>query len=188
MNTVPIQQRSIYFTTREALIPLLGSILLTDSAKIVVPFYPVPMSTQTVIVLGLGLFLGPIRGSLVVFVYLLEGIFGLPVFAGTPPAPAGLAYVFGPTGGFLAGFLLAAAVTGWMVRKIDGFPLVLTAALAVVAGSVVLYIPGLIWLGNFVGYEKKLLEVGLYPFILGDAMKAAIAITLYVIVRGRRSI
>lgn len=187
MNAVSVQQHPISFFTREIMILFLGSLLLTVSAKIVVPFYPVPMSAQTVVVLGLGLFLGPIRGSLVVFVYLLEGIFGLPVFAGTPPAPSGLAYVFGPTGGFLAGFLLAAAVTGWMVRKIDGFPLVLTAALAVVAGSVVLYIPGLIWLGNFVGYEKKLLEFGLYPFILGDAVKAAIAVTLYAIFHGRRS-
>lgn len=113
MNLEATQRQPVARLTREISIILIGTILLTLSAKIAVPFYPVPMSTQTLVVLGLGLFLGPVRSSLVVAAYLLEGLFGLPVFAGTPPAPAGLAYFAGPTGGFLIGFALAAAAAGW---------------------------------------------------------------------------
>ena len=119
MNLETTQSRSVARLTREISIILVGTILLTISAKIVVPFYPVPMSTQTLVVLGLGLFLGPVRSSLVVVAYLFEGLLGLPVFAGTPPAPAGLAYIAGPTGGYLVGFALAAAAAGWVVQALE---------------------------------------------------------------------
>ena len=88
MNLETTQSQPVARLTREISIILVGTILLTLSAKIMVPFYPVPMSTQTLVVLGLGLFLGPVRSSLVVVAYLFEGLLGLPVFAGTPPAPA----------------------------------------------------------------------------------------------------
>ena len=117
MNLEATQRQPVARLTREISIILIGTILLTLSAKIAVPFYPVPMSTQTLVVLGLGLFLGPVRSSLVVAAYLLEGLFGLPVFAGTPPAPAGLAYFAGPTGGFLIGFALAAAAANTSAAK-----------------------------------------------------------------------
>ena len=179
MNLESTQRQPIASLSREFATILIGTILLTLSAKIVVPFYPVPMSTQTLVVLGLGLFLGPVRGSLVVVAYLLEGLFGLPVFAGTPPAPASLAYFAGPTGGYLIGFALAAAAAGWMVQKLDGLWPAFRASVAVLFGSILLYCAGLFWLGGFVGYGEKLLSVGLYPFLLGDLTKAAIAVVLY---------
>ncbi|GLT12487.1 MULTISPECIES: biotin transporter BioY [Rhodobacterales] len=179
MNLEATQRQPFARLTREISIILIGTILLTLSAKIAVPFYPVPMSTQTLVVLGLGLFLGPVRSSLVVVAYLLEGLFGLPVFAGTPPAPAGLAYFAGPTGGFLIGFALAAAAAGWMVQKLAGLPPSIRASVAVLSGSILMYCAGLFWLGGFVGYGEKLLNAGLYPFLLGDLTKAAIAVVLY---------
>jgi biotin transport system substrate-specific component len=162
---------------REVSIILIGTLLLTLSAKVAVPFYPVPMSTQTLVVLSLGLFLGPIRSGLVVAAYLLEGLLGLPVFAGAPPAPAGLAYIMGPTGGFL--IALAAVAAGWVVQKMGGVQPVLRATVAVCLGSILMYGAGLLWLGGFVGYGPELLSAGLFPFLLGDLAKAAIAVVLF---------
>jgi len=179
MNMDTTQRQSVARLTREFSMILIGTVLLTLSAKIVVPFYPVPMSTQTLVVLSLGLFLGPVRSSLVVIAYLLEGALGLPVFAGTPPAPAGLAYIMGPTGGFLIGFVLAATAAGWVVQNLGGVRPAIRATVAVLFASVLMYCAGLFWLGGFVGFGEKLLSVGLYPFLLGDITKAAIAILLY---------
>jgi len=94
------------------LISLMGSILLTISAKIKIPFYPVPMTMQTFVVLFLGISFGYKVGVTAVFLYLLEGIAGLPVFSGTPEKGIGLAYFMGPTGGYLVGFLVATYVAG----------------------------------------------------------------------------
>ncbi len=179
MNLETTQRQPVAGLTREISIILVGTILLTLSAKIVVPFYPVPMSTQTLVVFGLGLFLGPVRSSLVVAAYLIEGLFGLPVFAGTPLASAGLAYIAGPTGGFLIGFALAAFAAGWTVQKLTGLRPAIRASVGVLFGSILMYCAGLFWLGGFVGYGAKLLNAGLYPFLLGDLTKAAIAVVLY---------
>ena len=179
MNLESTQRQPLASLSREFATILIGTILLTLSAKIVVPFYPVPMSTQSLAVLGLGLFLGPVRGGLVVLIYLLEGALGLPVFAGTPPAPAGLVYIAGPTGGYLIGFALAAAAAGWMVQKLRGFQPAFRATVAVLFGSMLMYCTGLFWLGGFIGYGEKLMNAGLYPFLLGDLAKAAIAVGLY---------
>ena len=94
------------------LIAILGTLLLTISAKINIPFYPVPMTMQTFIVLFLGITLGPKIGLLTVSLYLFEGIFGLPVFAGTPEKGIGLIYFTGPTMGYLIGFLVAVYIAG----------------------------------------------------------------------------
>ena len=182
-----IQRQPVARLARELSIILIGTILLTISAKIVVPFYPVPMSIQSLVVLGLGLFLGPVRGALIVGVYLLEGLAGLPVFAGTPPAPSGPIYFMGPTGGYLIGFACAAAVTGWIVQKLERFHPALRASIAVLFGTVALYCAGLFWLGNFVGYGQELMSAGLFPFMAGDLIKAAIAVFLYTILDNRRS-
>ena len=94
------------------LIAITGTLLLTISAKIKIPFYPVPMTMQTFVVLFLGIVLGPKIGLLTVSLYLFEGIFGLPVFAGTPEKGIGFAYFMGPTGGYLVGFMVATYVAG----------------------------------------------------------------------------
>jgi biotin transport system substrate-specific component len=164
----------------EAIIVILGTILLTLSAKVQVPFYPVPMTLQTMVVVGLGLFLGPVRGSGIVLAYILQGLAGFPVFAGTPPAPSGLAYVAGPTGGYLVGFVVAAFASGWLVRR--GFARGIAGAVTVcIFASALVYLPGLAWLGAFTGYGERLLTVGLYPFVLGDLVKSAVAALLFVV-------
>jgi len=158
---------------------LAGSLLLTLSAKVAVPFFPVPMSMQTLAVISLGLFLGPVRGAAAVLAYLAQGAAGLPVFAGTPQQGIGLAYMAGPTGGFLVGFVLQAYVAGWLFHRGAGRSLWSAVAAALVAGAA-LYPAGLLWLGYVVGFDKPLLAMGLFPFIPGDIMKAALAALLFV--------
>jgi biotin transport system substrate-specific component len=159
---------------RAAVLAILGSALLTLSAKMQVPFYPVPMTLQTLVVLLIGLAFGARLGVATVALYLAEGALGLPVFAGTPEKGVGLAYMMGPTGGYLLGFVLAAAVAGWIAeRRRDGAGL----AAAVVAGTVAIYVPGLLWLAPFVGFDQAL-QLGLLPFVWGDLLKAALAFAL----------
>ena len=159
---------------RAAILVFLGSALLTLSAKVQVPFYPVPMTMQTLVVLLVGMAFGARLGVATVALYLAEGAAGLPVFAGTPEKGIGLAYMMGPTGGYLLGFVHAAAIAGWMVeRRRDAAGL----ALAVVAGSIAIYGPGVLWLARFVGAGRAL-ELGLVPFLGGDLLKAGLAFTL----------
>src|SRR5256885_9623717 len=99
---------------RFAALAVLGSLALTLSAKLQVPFYPVPMTMQSLVVLLIGLAFGWRLGTATVLLYLAEGLAGLPVFAGTPEKGIGLAYMMGPTGGYLVGFVLAAAFLGWL--------------------------------------------------------------------------
>ncbi|MEO3997305.1 biotin transporter BioY [Mesorhizobium sp. CAU 1732] len=151
-----------------------GSLALTLSAKLAIPFYPVPMSFQTLVVLVLGVAFGPRLAVAAVLFYLMQGAAGLPVFAGSPERGVGLAYMTGPTGGFLVGFVFAAATTGWLARRgwsrsVPGM------ALAMAAGTVALYVPGILWLGFLIGWDKPVLEYGLWPFLYGDALKLAIA-------------
>lgn len=151
-----------------------GSLLLWASAKISVPLLPVNMTMQVFVVLALGLALGARLASATVLLYLIEGASGLPVFTGSPEKGIGLAYMVGPTGGYLVGFVLAAIATGWLAGR--GFAsnpvLAVTAALI---GAIVIYIPGLLWLGTVVGWDKPVLAWGLYPFLLPDAIKVLLA-------------
>lgn len=163
---------------RDTLIVVLASILLALSAKAAVPFFPVPMTMQTLVVVGLGLALGSRLAVLSVLLYLVEGAAGLPVFTGTPEKGIGIAYMMGPTGGFLIGFVFAAGLTGWLAER--GWDRnVIMAFLAALAGTAVLYVPGLLWLGGLVGWDKPVLAWGLYPFILGDLTKAALAALIF---------
>ena len=159
---------------RNTVVVVLASILLTLSAKISIPFYPVPLTMQTFVVIGLGLALGSTLGVAAVGLYLLQGALGLPVFAGTPEKGIGLAYMAGPTGGYLAGFVLAAALTGWLAKRGWDRSMVM-AFLAAFAGAVILYVPGLLWLGTVIGWDKSVLEWGLHPFIAGDLAKTMLA-------------
>lgn len=151
-----------------------GAVLMTVSAKFQVPLYPVPLSLQTLVAVGLGFALGPVLGGAAVLAYLAQGAAGLPVFAGTPQLGIGLPYMLGPTGGFLAGLLLATVVAGTLVQARLARGVVATMGVALLAGASV-YVPGLLWLGQYVGFGHGLLEAGLYPFIVGDLVKAAIA-------------
>jgi biotin transport system substrate-specific component len=132
------------------------------------------MTMQTLVALLIGIAFGFRVGAATVLLYLAEGAAGLPVFAGTPEKGIGIAYMIGPTGGYLLGFALGAAVAGWITeRRRDTEALVL----AVIAGSVAIYAPGVVWLASFVGVEQAL-DLGLVPFLWGDILKGAPAIAL----------
>ena len=146
---------------------ILGSIALTISAKIKIPFYPVPMTMQTFVVLFLGVSLGYKIGLASIGLYLLEGIIGLPVFSNSPEKGIGLIYFTGPTMGYLIGFLTA----GYLASKInnnDNFLLVLTKL--TVATSTI-YILGLLWLGTLIGWDKPIFTLGAKPFLLAETFK-----------------
>ena len=146
---------------------ILGSIALTISAKIKIPFYPVPMTMQTFVVLFLGVSLGYKIGLASIGLYLVEGIIGLPVFSNSPEKGIGLIYFTGPTMGYLIGFLTA----GYLASKInnnDNFLLVLTKL--TVATSTI-YILGLLWLGTLIGWDKPIFALGAKPFLLAETFK-----------------
>jgi biotin transport system substrate-specific component len=155
---------------QKAAVVFAGSLLLWASAKVQLPFYPVPLTMQTFAVLAIGAALGWRLGLATVLLYLAEGAAGLPVFAGTPEKGIGLAYMMGPTGGYLLGYLPAAAVCGWLAERGWDRSVALTA-LAMLAGTVMIYLPGLLWLGAVVGWDKPVLAWGLTPFLLGDLLK-----------------
>jgi biotin transport system substrate-specific component len=159
---------------RWVVLAVLGTALLTLSAKINIPFYPVPLTMQTFVVLVIGMAYGPRLGTATLVLYLAEGAVGLPVFAGTPEKGIGLAYMMGTTGGYLLGFVLAAALCGWLAER--GWDRrVATTALAMLLGNIVIYVPGLLWLGSLLGWDKPILEWGLTPFLYGDLAKLALA-------------
>ena len=155
---------------RIAFLAVAGSALLAVSAKVRVPLEPVPQTMQTFVILVLGMAGGWRLGGLTVLLYLLEGAIGLPVFAGTPEKGIGLAYMAGTTGGYLVGFLLAAVCVGFLAEA--GWDrTVLGTAAAMLIGNIVIYIPGLLWLGTVAGWDNPILAWGLAPFILFDLVK-----------------
>ena len=159
---------------RNLALVVVGTALLAISAKIKIPFYPVPMTMQTLVVLGLGMVYGWKLGFSTVGVYLAAGALGMPVFAGTPEKGIGLAYMMGPTGGYLLGFLVAALVVGYLAEK--GWDRrVATTFLAMLIGNIAIYVPGLLWLGSVVGWDKPVLAWGMTPFLVGDLVKIVIA-------------
>ena len=149
------------------LITILGSILLTISAKIKIPFYPVPMTMQTFVVLLMGVTFGWRIGVATISLYLLEGTIGLPVFAGTPEKGIGLIYFTGPTMGYLIGFLFASFIAGYLNFKTNIFFIFIKLILSVS----IIYILGVLWLGNLIGWDKPLLQLGVKPFLLAELFK-----------------
>jgi biotin transporter BioY len=160
---------------RDFTLVLGGSLLIAAAAqlRIALPFTPVPVTGQTFAVLLLGALYGAKRGAATAMTYLMLGIMGLPVFSAAPPGPAALV---SPTAGYLAGFVAAAWVTGALSeRGWDRKPI--TAALAMLIGSAVLFACGLLWLGRFTGWDV-VIQTGLLPFIPGDLLKIALATAL----------
>ena len=155
---------------RAAVLAVFGSLLLWASAKVQVPFYPVPMTLQTAVVLLIGVAYGPRLAAGTLLLYLAEGAVGLPVFAGTPERGIGLAYMVGPTGGYLAGFLAAAVISGWTAERSRHW---LTTALGLLAAIVAIHLLGAAWLATLVG-PAKAVSLGVLPFLLGDAVKLAL--------------
>ena len=159
---------------RNAVLVVGGTLAIWLSAKIQIPFHPVPLTMQTFVILALSMAYGYRLATATLLLYLAEGLVGLPVFAGTPEKGIGLAYMAGTTGGYLIGFLLAAAACGRLADRGWGKNVVTTAA-AMLIGNVIIYIPGLLWLAAVVGLDKPIFEWGLTPFLLGDLTKLILA-------------
>jgi biotin transport system substrate-specific component len=155
---------------RLAALSIGGALALALSAKAQVPFYPVPMTLQTLAVLAIGATFGARLAAVTVLLYLGEGLTGLQVFADSAAGPA---YMAGPTGGYLAGFLVAATLVGWLAER--GWDRSLSRLLgAMVLGSLVIYGCGFAWLATLIGAQKAWL-FGVQPFLLGDALKTLLA-------------
>lgn len=156
---------------KQALLVVLGSLFIAICAQVTIYLPLVPVTLQTFAVLTIGAAFGMRLGVATVVLYLVQGLVGLPVFA---EFRSGIPVLLGPTGGYLIGFVLAAAVVGWFAER--GYDRrVLSMFGVMMLGAAVLYIPGLLWLGQmFTGFDK-VLELGLYPFLWGDMLKAALA-------------
>jgi biotin transport system substrate-specific component len=163
-------QQAASRTARFAALAIGGTLALAISAKTQVPFYPVPMTLQTLVVLLIGAAFGARLAAATVALYLAEGLLGLPVFAG---ALAGPAYMAGPTGGFLVGFLFAAALVGWLAERGWDRSLGLLLA-AMTLGHAVIFAFGLGWLGSLIGAEKAW-ALGFAPFFAATVVKTLLA-------------
>tara|TARA_B100001540_G_C15767455_1_gene624659 strand:+ start:451 stop:1002 length:552 start_codon:yes stop_codon:yes gene_type:complete len=149
---------------------ILGSIALTISAKIKIPFYPVPMTMQTFVVMFIGISFGYKIGLATISLYLLEGIIGLPVFSNSPERGIGLVYFTGPTMGYLIGFLSACYLASFINLKDNLLKIFIKLILAVST----IYLLGVIWLGTIIGWEKPIFNLGVAPFLLAELFKILI--------------
>ena len=155
---------------KNVLLALVGTILLAISSKIKIPFYPVPMTMQTLVILFLGITFGSKLGVATVALYLFEGIIGLPVFSGTPEKGVGIVYFFGPTMGYLIGFLFTVYFAGYIKFSenlfINFFKLIFSVSF--------IYILGILWLGFLIGWQKPLFQLGVQPFLFAELFKILI--------------
>ena len=162
-----IKQNSQSQIIKSLLVIFLGSVLLAISAKIKIPFYPVPMTMQTFVVLFLGISFGYKIAIATVSLYLIEGILGLPVFSNSPERGIGLAYFTGPTMGYLIGFLTACFLASF-IKVSDNYFIVIIKLLLSVSS---IYILGILWLGTLIGWDKPIFELGVAPFLLAEVFK-----------------
>ena len=150
---------------------LMGSIILAISSKIKIPFYPVPMTMQTFVIMFIGITFGWKLGVATTVLYLFEGIIGLPVFSGTPEKGLGLVYFTGPTMGYLIGFI----ITVYLVGKFTYDNNLIKTFFKLSFAISFIYIFGMIWLGFLVGWDKPIFKLGAQPFLLAELFKILIA-------------
>ena len=160
---------------KNVFIALMGTVLLSISSKIKIPFYPIPMTMQTLVVLFLGIALGWKLGLATVSLYLLEGIIGMPVFAGSPEKGVGIIYFTGPTMGYLIGFLFTVYFAGSFNFSKNLFIKFLQLLFSVSF----IYILGILWLGTLIGWEKSLFQIGVQPFLLAELFKILIVLVSF---------
>ena len=151
-------------------IALIGTVLLALSSKVKIPFYPVPMTMQTLVVLVIGIGFGWKLGLATITLYLFEGIIGLPVFSGTPEKGMGLIYFTGPTMGYLLGFLMTVFLAGYFNYK-SGLTI---NFIKLTFATSFIYIFGLLWLGSLIGWDKPIFKLGAQPFLLAELFKILI--------------
>lgn len=164
--------------TRAVVLALTGTLLLWASARMQVPFFPVKMSLQSLVVMLIGAFYGSRLGAATILAYLLEGLAGLPVFQSTPENGIGLLYMMGPTGGYLVGFVVLAYLVGLAVERGYARSLLMMTA-ATLAANILFFTFGIGWLATFFGVEKAI-SFGLLPFLAPDAVKILIAASVTV--------
>ena len=165
-----IKQNSQTQIIKSLLVIFLGSIVLAISAKIKIPFYPVPMTMQTFVVLFLGISFGYKIALATVGLYLIEGILGLPVFSSSPERGVGLTYFMGPTMGYLVGFLTACFFSSY-IKVSDNHLMIITKLILSVSS---IYILGVLWLGILIGWNKPIFELGVAPFLLAEIFKISL--------------
>lgn len=162
---------------KQAALVVLGIAVLAIAAKIKVPMWPVPITMGTFAVLTIGAAYGARLGLVTILGYMIIGALGFDVFAGSSAEAYGLSYMMGGTGGYLLGYVMATVALGWFAQA--GWDRsAVKMALAMLAGNVIIYVPGLIWLGMLYGWDKPILQWGLTPFLIGDALKLALAAAL----------
>ena len=162
-----IKQNTHTQIIKSLIVIFLGSVILAVSAKIKIPFYPVPMTMQTFVVLFLGVSFGYKIAISTVGLYLIEGILGLPVFSNSPERGVGLVYFTGPTMGYLIGFIFASFLASF-VKIIDNY-LIIFIKLVIAVSSI--YIFGVLWLGTLIGWDKPVVQLGITPFLLAELLK-----------------
>ena len=162
-----IKQNTQSQIVKSLLVIFLGSIIIAISAKIKIPFYPVPMTMQTFVVLFLGIGFGYKIALATVGLYLLEGIIGLPVFSNSPERGIGLVYFTGPTMGYLLGFLSASFLSS-LIKHDDNYLIIFNKLILSVS---TIYILGILWLGLLIGWDKPIIELGVMPFLLAEFLK-----------------
>ena len=169
-----IKQNSQSKIIKSLIIIFFGSITLAISAKIKIPFYPVPMTMQTFVVLFLGISFGYKIAVATIGLYLIEGIAGIPVFSNSPERGVGLVYFTGPTMGYLVGFISACFLASF-VKTEDNYPLIFIKLILSVS---TIYIFGVLWLGTLLGWDKPIVQLGVTPFILAELTKIALLTVL----------
>ena len=162
-----IKQNTQAQLIKSLMIIFVGSIILAISAKVKIPFYPVPMTMQTFIVLFIGMSFGYKIALATVTLYLVEGILGLPVFSNSPERGVGLVYFTGPTMGYLIGFLSACFLASLI--KIDDNYLIILLKLIISVSTI--YLLGILWLGTLIGWDKPIIELGVMPFLFAEITK-----------------
>ena len=165
-----IQNKKIFFAKEIIwLLPIiiLATFMITLSAKIKVPFYPVPMTMQTFVIMAIGVTLGKKVGLIILLTYFLEGLFGLPVFAGTPEKGIGLSYILGPTCGYLVGYFFTVYLSG----NIKDEDKILTRITKLIIAIIPTYLLGVIWLSIIFGWNSSIIKLGVAPFMFAELFK-----------------
>ena len=182
INVKTINKNLLLIKKTILLIPVIifSTFLITLSAKLKVPFYPVPMTMQPFVIVLMGAMFGWRLGATIILTYLLEGALGLPVFAGTPEKGIGLSYIIGPTFGYILGFIVAVLIAGRINFKVNFLKRILLASICIAP----IYILGMIWLGTIIGWDKPIFEFGAKPFLLAELFKVLlIAIILPLVLK-----
>ncbi|MGV6839082.1 MAG: biotin transporter BioY [Planktomarina sp.] len=162
---------------KQAVLVVAGILALAIAAKIKVPMWPVPITMGTFAVLTIGAAYGPRLGLVTIMGYMIIGALGFDVFAGSSAEKFGLEYMMGGTGGYLVGYVLATLALGFAARKGWDRSFVMMAV-AMLIGNALIYVPGIAWLGQLYGWDKPILEWGLWPFLIGDGIKLLLAAVL----------